>query len=129
MELVFTIISKILKVPMENISIDSTSDTIENWDSLGHMNLILALEEELQISGIFVKIGQTPNSNFVKIFLELNEKEQIIVNPQTMESSKKGIFAAGDVNDIPQKQYVIAAGDGAKAAISAYQFLKEKNKI
>ncbi len=50
MELVFTIISKILKVPVENISIDSTSDTIENWDSLGHMNLILALEEELQIS-------------------------------------------------------------------------------
>lgn len=81
---------------------------------------------ELQVSGVFVKIGQTPNSNFVKGFLALNEKEEIIVNPKTLETSKKGIFAAGDVTDVLQKQYIIAAGEGAKSAISVYGYLKNR---
>jgi thioredoxin-disulfide reductase len=83
-------------------------------------------EKEIEVSGIFIKTGQVPNSDFVKDFLEINEGGQIIVNTATMRTSKKGIFAAGDVTNIPQKQYIIAAGDGAKAALSAYQFLKEK---
>ncbi len=81
-------------------------------------------EKEVKVSGVFIKIGQAPNSDFVKDFLKINERGEIIVNPKTLETSVKGIFAAGDVTDIFQKQYVISAGEGAKAAISAFEFLK-----
>jgi thioredoxin-disulfide reductase len=84
--------------------------------------------KEVNISGIFVKIGQVPNSSFVKDFLELNEKGEIIVDPRNLATSRKGIFAAGDVTNILYKQYVISAGEGAKAALSVYQFLNSVKK-
>lgn len=83
-------------------------------------------EKELNVSGIFVKAGQFPNSDFTEKFLELNKRKEIIINPKTLETSEEGIFAAGDVTDISYKQYIIAAGEGAKAALSAYYYLKNK---
>lgn len=83
-------------------------------------------EKQLNVSGIFVKVGQFPNSDFAEDSLEINERKEIIINPKTLETSEEGIFAAGDVTDISYKQYIIAAGEGAKAALSAYNYLKNK---
>ena len=80
-------------------------------------------QKELPIDGCFIEIGAMPNSSFVKGFLNLNKKEEIIVDPYTLETSIKGIFAAGDVNDLPGKQIVIACGQGAAALLSAYNYL------
>ena len=82
-------------------------------------------EKELKVSGIFVNIGQTPNSDFVKDFLDLNAEKEIIVDPKTNQTSAEGIFAAGDVTNIPFKQCIIAAGEGAKAALSVYNYLNK----
>ncbi|KKT76659.1 MAG: Alkyl hydroperoxide reductase, F subunit [Parcubacteria group bacterium GW2011_GWF2_44_7] len=80
--------------------------------------------KEIAVSGIFVEIGSVPVSEYLKDMVELNEKGEIIVNPKTNMASCPGIFAAGDVTDIPHKQMIIAAGEGAKAALSAYEYLK-----
>ena len=74
-----------------------------------------------------MNIGWIPSSGLVKNLLKLNEWQEIIIDPKTNETSVKGIFAAGDVTDTPHKQCVIAAGEGAKAALSAYEYLKGKN--
>lgn len=80
-------------------------------------------KKELAVGGVFVNIGYIPNTSFVKNFLKLNEQSEIIIDPWTNETSIKGIFAAGDVANIPYKQYIIAAGEGAKAALSAYHYI------
>ena len=82
--------------------------------------------KELAAQGIFVNIGWSPSSAFVKGFLETNEYDEIIIDPKNNETSVKGVFASGDVTDIKYKQCVIAAGEGAKAALSAYDYLKGK---
>ena len=80
--------------------------------------------KELAAQGIFVNIGWSPNSAFAKGFVEMNEYDEIIINPKTNETSVKGVFASGDVTDVKYKQCVIAAGEGAKAALSVYDYLK-----
>jgi alkyl hydroperoxide reductase subunit F len=69
---------------------------------------------------VFVEIGSIPNSEFVRDLIETNEAGEIVVDHQTAETSKKGIFAAGDVTSDPFKQNNIAVGDGVRAALSAY---------
>jgi alkyl hydroperoxide reductase subunit F len=81
-------------------------------------------EKSLEVDGCFIEIGSKPNSDFVKGFVDLNDKGEIIVDPKTFETSVKGIFAAGDVVDFKDKQVVIATGQGATAALSAYRYLK-----
>ncbi|MDD5006285.1 MAG: FAD-dependent oxidoreductase [Candidatus Omnitrophica bacterium] len=78
-------------------------------------------EETLAVQGIFVEIGLIPNSEFTKE-LERNENGEIKVNSYN-ETNIAGIFAAGDVTNIPEKQIIIAAGEGAKAALSAFRYL------
>ena len=81
-------------------------------------------EKALKAQGLFVNVGWSPSSAFVKGFLKTNEYEEIVIDPKTNETSVKGVFASGDVTDIKYKQCVIAAGEGAKAALSAYDYLK-----
>jgi thioredoxin-disulfide reductase len=83
--------------------------------------------KKLDISGVFVNIGQSPNTSFAENFLELNERKEIKINSKTGETSVKGIFAAGDVTDCPHKQAVIAAGAGAVALLSAFEYLKRRD--
>jgi alkyl hydroperoxide reductase subunit F len=82
--------------------------------------------KEIAVDGIFVEIGSVPSSDFLKNVVKLNEKGEIVVDYLTGATSQAGIFAAGDVTNILHKQLVIAAGEGAKAALSAYEYLKEK---
>ncbi len=78
-------------------------------------------EELLAVSGVFVEIGLIPNSGFIK-GVELNEYSEIKVNCRN-ETNIPGIFAAGDVTDMPEKQIIIAAGEGSKAALSVFRYL------
>jgi len=77
----------------------------------------------LPVKGIFVEIGLTPNSDLVKGLAKLNSNGEIEVNCNC-ETSVPGLFAAGDVASIPEKQIIIAAGDGAKAALQAHRYLQ-----
>jgi alkyl hydroperoxide reductase subunit F len=78
-------------------------------------------KESLEVKGIFIEIGLMPNSWFAN-GLDKNEKGEIKVNCAN-ETNVPGIFAAGDVTSVPEKQIVIAAGDGAKAALGAFRYL------
>lgn len=78
-------------------------------------------EKMLDVQGIFVEIGLIPNSEFTSN-LEKNERKEIIVN-QRNETNIPGVFAAGDVTDVPEKQIIIAAGEGAKAVLSVFRYL------
>lgn len=78
-------------------------------------------EELLPVQGVFVEIGLSPNSEFAPE-VEKNELEELKVNPYN-QTNIPGIFAAGDVTDVPEKQIVIAAGEGSKAALSVFKYL------
>jgi len=80
-------------------------------------------EEQLAVQGVFVEIGLLPNSGFAKD-AEKNQFGEIKVNSRN-ETNIPGIFAAGDVTDVPEKQIIIAAGEGAKAALSAFRYLAQ----
>ncbi len=77
---------------------------------------------ELDLQGVFVEVGSIPVSQFASELVALNEKEEIKVNNKAA-TNVPGIFAAGDVTDVPEKQIIIAAGEGAKAALGAYDYL------
>jgi len=79
------------------------------------------MEERLSVQGVFVEIGLMPNADFAPD-LEKNEQGEIRVNCR-VETNVPGIFAAGDVTDVPEKQIVIAAGEGAKASLGAFRYL------
>jgi alkyl hydroperoxide reductase subunit F len=85
-------------------------------------------EESIDVSGIFVEVGLTPNSGFVKDLVELNEYGEIVVNCRC-ETNVPGIFAAGDVTNVQDKQIIVAAGEGAKAALSAHEYLLRKGVV
>lgn len=81
--------------------------------------------KEIKLEGVFVAIGSVPNTEFVKDLVKLNEYGEIIINHKTCETNVPGIFAAGDITDVVEKQAIIAAGDGAKAALSASGWLQK----
>lgn len=78
-------------------------------------------EKEIPVQGIFVEIGLIPNSGFAK-GVSKNEKQEIRVDNYN-RTNIPGIFAAGDVTDVPEKQIIIAAGEGAKATLGAFRYL------
>ncbi len=63
-----------------------------------------------------------PNVSFVKDLVKLNEKGEIIIDDYC-QTNVPGIYACGDVTTVPQKQIIVAAGEGAKAAMSAYTYI------
>jgi alkyl hydroperoxide reductase subunit F len=79
-------------------------------------------QKTLEVRGVFIEMGSISNSDFVAEPIERNQRGEIVVDNQN-RTSVSGIFAAGDVTDVPQKQVVIAAGEGAKAALSANEYL------
>lgn len=98
-------------------------------------------ESDLKLDGIFVEIGSIPAtyfvspvrnsegsqrkiSNGVKDLVDFNKKGEIKINPETCMTKTDGLFSAGDVTEIKEKQIIIAAGEGAKAALSAYKYLQ-----
>lgn len=86
-------------------------------------NLKDNITSEIEVDGLFVEIGYVAKTSFLKGFVELNSRGEIIINREC-ETSRGGIFAAGDVTDVPYKQAVISAGMGAIAALSAYNYVQ-----
>ena len=76
----------------------------------------------LPLAGVFVQIGLVPNSQFMKGVVELTQHGEIVVDNKC-KTSEPGIFAAGDVTTVPYKQIVISMGEGAKASLSAFEYL------
>jgi alkyl hydroperoxide reductase subunit F len=82
-------------------------------------------ESTLDIDGIFVEVGLLPHSAFAMDVLEVNERGEIIIDCQTTTSAP-GVFAAGDVTNVKDKQVIVAAGEGAKAALRAHEYIMAK---
>ena len=79
-------------------------------------------QKEWAVDGVFLEIGYVVDSSIVKELVEINDKNEVIIN-QVCKTSCPGVFAAGDATNVPYKQAIIAAGDGAKAALEAYHYL------
>jgi len=93
-------------------------------NSIIYQNLKIDQKITLPVDGIFVEIGLRPAASSVKNLVDFNERNEIIIDPKTNETKTVGLFAAGDVGSIPYKQIIISAGDGAKAALSANNYIK-----
>jgi len=79
-------------------------------------------EHDLALEGVFVQIGLLPNSEWLKDSIELSQFGEIVIDDRG-QTSVPGVFAAGDVTTVPYKQIVIAMGEGARAALSAFDHL------
>lgn len=79
--------------------------------------------KQLDVSGVFIEIGLVPNSDMAKDLVKLNQLGEVPVN-SSCETEVPGFFAAGDVTNAPEKQIIIAAGEGAKAALTAHRYLR-----
>ena len=80
-------------------------------------------EKQLAVQGVFVEIGLIPNSAFAR-GVEKNLENEITVDARN-QTNITGIFASGDVTDVPEKQIIIAAGEGSKAALSVFHYLSK----
>jgi len=80
-------------------------------------------EKRLDVKGVFVEIGLMPNTEFLSR-VERNQSGEIKITNRN-ETNIPGVFAAGDVTDVPEKQIIIAAGEGSKAALSAFRYLAQ----
>ncbi len=77
-------------------------------------------ERTIPVDGVFIQIGLAPNSGLVRGLVDVNRFGEIVVD-EKCRTSTKGIYAAGDVTTVPWKQIVIAMGEGAKAALAAFE--------
>ena len=82
-------------------------------------------ENKLEVNGVFVEIGYSPSTSWLGDLVELNDKQEIVFTPEMMETKTPGLFAAGDCNVGKYKQIVMASGEGAKAALSAYNYIRK----
>lgn len=78
-------------------------------------------QESMDVGGVFIEIGSLPSSGFVSGVAK-NEDDEIVINCQC-QTSVPGIFAAGDVTNVYAKQIIVACGEGAKAALAAFEYL------
>ena len=78
---------------------------------------------EIKVNGVFAEIGYSAKTAFIKDIVEVNAKGEIVTDKNS-NTSQKGVFACGDVTDSAYKQIVISAGEGAKAALQAYKYLR-----
>lgn len=80
-------------------------------------------KKQLDVTGVFIEIGLVPTSGAVKGLVELNKWGEVPVSCAN-ETTAPGLYAAGDVTDVPEKQIIVAAGEGAKAALQAHRYLQ-----
>jgi thioredoxin reductase len=105
---------------------------LENWepisvegDDYARRLVVRAPDGEtraLDVAAIFVELGLKPHSELVRDWVDVDESGHVIVNSDT-ETSAPGLFAAGDVTNVQAEQVLIAIGEGAKAALAAYEYL------
>ncbi|MCI2415457.1 MAG: FAD-dependent oxidoreductase [Candidatus Aramenus sp.] len=86
-------------------------------------NLKTCETKELKVDGVIIEMGYELRTEFLKGFVKLNEKGEVIVD-ELGRTSVEGVFAAGDVTQTPYKQAIVASAEGVKAALSAYNYLR-----
>ena len=79
--------------------------------------------KDLKLDGVFVEIGSVPNSEFLGDLIKKNKYNEVIVDHGNQKTSRVGIWAAGDITDLPFRQNNISAGDGIKAVLSVKDYL------
>jgi alkyl hydroperoxide reductase subunit F len=90
--------------------------------ALEYQDRVSGAKHTLELAGIFVQIGLLPNTNWLEGAIERSRMGEIIIDAKC-ETSVKGVFAAGDCTTVPYKQIIIATGEGAKASLSAFDYL------
>ncbi len=85
-------------------------------------NLKKGTERTLSVDGVFIEVGLSPNSEPLLDLANTNQRGEVIVDAMG-DTGVRGVFAAGDVTATKDKQIVIAAGEGAKAALAAFDYL------
>lgn len=91
-------------------------------------------KREIEVDGVFVEIGYEIKTDLIKDFVKLDEENQVVINEKCETfypdgKKRPGVFAAGDITNVPFKQIVIAASQGAIAALQAYNYLHEEEKV
>ena len=76
----------------------------------------------LKVDGVFIEVGLSPNSDLLLDLAHTNQRGEVVVDGMG-DTGVRGVFAAGDVTAVKEKQIVIAAGDGARAALAAFDYL------
>lgn len=120
------LVKKLHSLP--NVTVHTNAMTTEitgdgqKVNGLVYKNRASGTEHRVELAGVFVQIGLVPNTEWLKGTVELSKHGEIIVDAKGA-TSLPGVFAAGDATTVPFKQIIIAAGDGAKAALSAFDHL------
>ena len=113
---------------LDNVTIHVNAQTTEitgdgqKVNGISYKDRVTSEVRHVALEGVFVQIGLVPNTEFLKGTLELSKFGEIVVDAKC-HTSLPGVFAAGDVTTVPYKQIVIAAGEGSKAALSAFDYL------
>jgi alkyl hydroperoxide reductase subunit F len=120
------LVAKLHSLP--NVTVHTNAQTLEitgdgnKVNGLRYKDRTSGTEHKVALEGVFVQIGLVPNTEWLKGTLELSRFGEIVVDAKG-HTNLPGVFAAGDCTTVPYKQIVIAAGDGAKAALSAFDYL------
>ncbi len=120
------LVKKLKSLP--NVSIHTNAQTTEitgdgsKVNGLSYKDRATETVHHVELAGVFVQIGLVPNTEFLKGTLELSKFGEIVIDAKC-HTSVPGVFAAGDVTTVPYKQIIIAAGEGSKAALSAFDYL------
>ncbi|MBC7618508.1 MAG: FAD-dependent oxidoreductase, partial [Candidatus Saccharibacteria bacterium] len=89
---------------------------------LKYKDRVTGVEHHVELEGVFVQIGLVPNTEFLRGTIDLSKFGEILVDAKG-HTNVPGVFAAGDCTTVPFKQIVIAAGEGSKAALGAFDYL------
>ena len=120
------LVRKLQSLPNVTIHVNAQTTEItgdgQKVNGLRYKDRATGAEHHVALAGIFVQIGLVPNTEWLKGTLELSRHGEIVIDPKGATSAP-GIFAAGDATTVPYKQIIIATGEGAKAALSAFDHL------
>jgi alkyl hydroperoxide reductase subunit F len=120
------LVDKLKSLPNVTIHVNAQTTEItgdgQKMNGLRYQDRASGGQHQLDLAGVFVQIGLVPNTEFLKGTVELSRFGEIIIDDKC-RTSVDGIFAAGDVTTVPYKQIIIATGEGAKAALSAFDYL------
>jgi len=120
------LVNKLKSLPNTTILVNAQTTEItgdgQRMNGLTFKDRASGAVHHLALAGVFVQIGLVPNTEWLKGTLELSKHGEIMVDARG-QTSLPGVFAAGDCTTVPFKQIIIATGDGAKAALSAFDYL------
>ncbi len=97
-------------------------------NAISYRDTVTGEEHELPVEGVFIEAGQLPATGYLDDFVKKNIWDEVVIDANN-HTSTEGVFAAGDVTSVSEKQIIVAAGEGAKAALVAYTWLLTNQKI